>query len=51
MGDAFDPFLGPYVQREREELEKLMETVMRAEEESIRVVPTEGVPVPAPGQF
>eukprot|EP01036_Dinobryon_divergens_P028548 gene28548-37506_t len=50
MGDAFDPFLGPYVQREREELEKLMETVMRAEEESIRVVPTEGVPVPAPGE-
>eukprot|EP01035_Chromulina_nebulosa_P022106 gene22106-28624_t len=43
MGDAFDPFLGPYVQREREELEKLMETVMRAEEESIRVVPTEGM--------
>ena len=49
MGEAFDHYLGPYVQLEREGLEKLMETVMRAEEESIRSGPAEGEPAPAPG--
>jgi len=51
MGEAFDPYLGPYVQLEREGLEKLMESVMRAEVESLRGGPIEGETPPAPGQF
>ena len=51
MGEAFDPYLGPYVQLEREGLEKLMESVMRAEVESLRGGPIEGETPPAPGQL
>ena len=49
IGEAFDPYLGPYVQLEREGLEKLMDTVMRAEESGHNgSTLTEGETPPAP---
>jgi hypothetical protein len=45
IAQAFDGFLGPYVQQEREELDKLMERIMR-EEDAGTLVEDDGIRKP-----